>query len=73
MRSGRQCKLTPFFTVPSISCLLCRLRDAQGAAMDEPDRSAARLLLDDMALRLQADLRWLEAWERKWKGRKSES
>ena len=46
--------------------LLRRLRDAQRAAMAEPDRSAAGLLLEGIVLRLQADLRWLEACERNW-------
>jgi DNA-binding PadR family transcriptional regulator len=50
--------------------LLRRLRDAQRAAMAEPDRSDAALLLEGIVLRLQADLRWLEACERNWIGRK---
>jgi DNA-binding PadR family transcriptional regulator len=49
--------------------LLRRLRDAQRAAMAEPDRSDAALLLEGIVLRLQADLRWLEACERNWTGR----
>jgi DNA-binding PadR family transcriptional regulator len=53
--------------------LLRRLRDAQRAAMAEPDRSAAGLLLEGIVLRLQADLRWLEACERNWTGRKDRS
>lgn len=53
--------------------LLRRLRDAQRAAMTEPDRSAAGLLLEGIVLRLQADLRWLEACERIWTRRKGES
>jgi DNA-binding PadR family transcriptional regulator len=44
--------------------LLRRLRDAQRAALDEPDASEAGLLLEGIVLRLQADLRWLEACER---------
>jgi DNA-binding PadR family transcriptional regulator len=44
--------------------LLRRLRDAQRAAMAEPDQSDAALLLEGIVLRLQADLRWLEACER---------
>ena len=35
--------------------------DAQRAAMAEPDHSDAALLLEGIVLRLQADLRWLEA------------
>lgn len=46
--------------------LLRRLRDAQRAALDEPEGSQAALLLEGIALRLQADLRWLEACERAW-------
>jgi len=46
--------------------LLRRLRDAQRAAMAEPDGSRAGLLLEGIVLRLQADLRWLEACERAW-------
>lgn len=53
--------------------LLRRLRDAQRAAMAEPDRSDAALLLEGIALRLQADLRWLEACERNWTGRRDAS
>src|ERR1700688_85915 len=53
--------------------LLRRLRDAQRAAMAEPDRSAAGLLLEGIVLRLQADLRWLEACERNWTGRRGTS
>jgi DNA-binding PadR family transcriptional regulator len=46
--------------------LLRRLRDAQRAAMAEPDRSPAALLLEGIVLRLQADLHWLEACEQNW-------
>ena len=53
--------------------LLRRLRDAQRAAMAEPDRSAAALLLEGVVLRLQADLRWLEACEQNWSHRRSGS
>ena len=53
--------------------LLRRLRDAQRAAMAEPDRSDAALLLEGIVLRLQADLRWLEACEKNWTGRGSGS
>jgi DNA-binding PadR family transcriptional regulator len=53
--------------------LLRRLRDAQRAAMAEPDGSDAALLLEGIVLRLQADLRWLEACERNWTGRKARS
>jgi hypothetical protein len=53
--------------------LLRRLRDAQRAEMAEPDGSAAALLLEGMVLRLQGDLRWLEACERNWTSRKGGS
>jgi DNA-binding PadR family transcriptional regulator len=53
--------------------LLRRLRDAQRAAMTEPDGSDAALLLEGVVLRLQADLHWLEACERSWTGRKARS
>ena len=51
--------------------LLRRLRDAQRAALDEPAGSDAALLLEGVVLRLQADLRWLEACEQSWAGRRS--
>jgi DNA-binding PadR family transcriptional regulator len=53
--------------------LLRALRDAQRAAMAEPDGSAAGLLLEGVVLRLQADLRWLEACERYWTPRRDEA
>jgi DNA-binding PadR family transcriptional regulator len=46
--------------------LLRRLRDVERAAMAEPDGSDSGLLLEGIGLRLQADLRWLEACERIW-------
>jgi DNA-binding PadR family transcriptional regulator len=52
--------------------LFRRLRDAQRAAMAEPDHSDAGLLLEGLVLRLQADLRWLEACERHWTARKGQ-
>ena len=51
--------------------LLRLLRDTQRAAMDEPEGSVAGLLLEGVVVRLQADLRWLEACEQHWAGRKS--
>ncbi len=51
--------------------LFRRLRDAQRAAMAEPDDSDAGLLLEGIVLRLQADVRWLEACEKKWTPRRS--
>jgi DNA-binding PadR family transcriptional regulator len=53
--------------------LLRRLRDAQRAAMAEPDHSDGALLLEGVVLRLQADLRWLEACEQSWTVRRSGS
>jgi DNA-binding PadR family transcriptional regulator len=53
--------------------LLRRLRDVQRAAMAEPRTSDAALLLEGIALRLQADLRWLEACERTWTIRRNQS
>jgi DNA-binding PadR family transcriptional regulator len=52
--------------------LLRLLRDTQRAALAEPPGSAAGLLLEGVALRLQADLRWLEACEQHWAARTSE-
>jgi DNA-binding PadR family transcriptional regulator len=46
--------------------LLRRLREAQRGAMGQPDDSDAALLLEGIVLRLQADIRWLEACERTW-------
>jgi DNA-binding PadR family transcriptional regulator len=46
--------------------LLRRLRQAQRAAIDEPPTSPAALLLEGIAMRLQADLRWLESCEQAW-------
>jgi DNA-binding PadR family transcriptional regulator len=46
--------------------LLRRLHDVQRAMLTETDSSTSRLLLEGVALRLQADLRWLEACERVW-------
>jgi DNA-binding PadR family transcriptional regulator len=53
--------------------LLRRLRDAQRAAMAEPEGSDAALLLEGVVLRLQADLHWLEACERNWTSRRRRS
>ena len=46
--------------------LVRRLRDAQRAALAEPDGSDAALLLEGVVLRIEADLTWLEACERVW-------
>jgi DNA-binding PadR family transcriptional regulator len=53
--------------------LLRRLREAQRAVLAEPDGTTAGLLLEGVALRLQADLRWLEACERVWSRVENES
>ena len=45
--------------------LLRRLRDAQRAAL-APAAPDGALLLEGVVLRLQADLRWLEACEQTW-------
>jgi DNA-binding PadR family transcriptional regulator len=50
--------------------LLRRLRDAQRAELDVPAGSDAALLLEGIVLRLQADLRWLEACEANWTTRR---
>ena len=46
--------------------LLLELREAERAALAESDGSVAALLLESVVLRLQADLRWLEACARYW-------
>ncbi len=46
--------------------LVRRLRDAQRAALVEPDGSDAALLLEGVVLRMQADLTWLDACDRSW-------
>lgn len=50
--------------------LLAGLAAAQRAALADPDGSVAGLLLEGVVLRLQADLRWLEACARYWSSRK---
>lgn len=49
--------------------LLRRLAEAQRAVIDEPDGSAPAVLLEGIALRLEADLRWLDACARHWERR----
>ncbi|WP_055549459.1 PadR family transcriptional regulator [Streptomyces sp. NBRC 110028] len=49
--------------------LMSSLAEAQRAALVHGTDSEAGLLLEGVALRLQADLRWLEACERAWCGR----
>src|SRR4051794_18306558 len=50
--------------------LVRRLRDAQRAAMSEPDGSESSLLLEGVVLRIEADLTWLAACERVWGDRR---
>jgi DNA-binding PadR family transcriptional regulator len=50
--------------------LLVGLGQAQRAALAEPEGSVAVLLLEGVVLRLQADLRWLEACARYWNSAK---
>ena len=52
--------------------LFRRLREAARAAMGEPEGAPAGLLLEGIVLRLQADLRWLEACERSWTKRRTQ-
>jgi DNA-binding PadR family transcriptional regulator len=49
------------------------LAAAQRAALAEPNGSVAGLLLEGVVLRLQADLRWLEACARHWTEAKGRS
>ncbi|MER8070724.1 PadR family transcriptional regulator [Streptomyces sp. NPDC094034] len=51
--------------------LLHSLAEAQHAALTHDTDSEAGLLLEGIALRLQADLRWLEACGRTWSARGS--
>jgi len=53
--------------------VLAGLAAAQRAAMAEPDGSVAALLLEGVVLRLQADLRWLEACAEYWTSTKGRS
>ncbi len=46
--------------------LLAALAEAQRAALAEPHGSIAGLLLEGVVLRLQADVRWLEACAQYW-------
>ncbi|HEY6415418.1 MAG TPA: hypothetical protein VIX41_04245, partial [Acidimicrobiales bacterium] len=51
--------------------LIRRLREVQRLAELQPagDDDDGVLLLEGSALRLQADIRWLEACEKRWTGR----
>jgi len=46
--------------------LLRRLSDVQAAVLAEPEDSVGALVMEGAALRLQADIRWLEICERRW-------
>lgn len=46
--------------------LLRQLRDIQDTALAQPPDSPGGLLLEGAALRLQADVRWLEVCEQRW-------
>jgi DNA-binding PadR family transcriptional regulator len=51
--------------------LLRQLRRLQEATLAEPPDSTGGLLMEGAALRLQADIRWLEACEQRWLARGS--
>jgi len=51
--------------------LLRRLRDVQQLAEDPAVDADGALLLEGTALRLQADVRWLEVCERRWTRRRA--
>ena len=61
--SGRDCR-------PPARGAAGRAREAQRAALAEPEGSVAVLLLEGVVLRLQADLRWLEECARFWNAAK---
>ncbi|MGH8824094.1 MAG: PadR family transcriptional regulator [Jiangellaceae bacterium] len=50
--------------------LLHRLKEVQHLAESEPSGSDGGLLLEGTALRLQADIRWLESCEQRWTNRR---
>jgi len=53
--------------------LMQQLREVQRTALDLPERSPAGTLLAGIALRMQADLRWLETCERNWAQHRSQA
>jgi DNA-binding PadR family transcriptional regulator len=53
--------------------LLRRLREVGRAVMEEEKDSDAALLLEGIVLRLQADLRWLQACETTWTKRMTQA
>jgi DNA-binding PadR family transcriptional regulator len=52
--------------------LLRRLREVGRAVLEEQEDSDAALLLEGVVLRLQADLRWLQACEIAWTKRRTQ-
>jgi hypothetical protein len=52
--------------------LLRRLREVGRAVIEEKKDSDAALLLEGIVLRLQADLRWLQACESAWTKRRNQ-
>src|SRR6266540_2569461 len=58
---------------PDLAEFHLKLIAAASAGLADPHRSAAALLLEGIVLRLQADLRWLEACEKSWTRRRSGS
>ena len=56
------------FHLKLVAAAAAGLAEAQRAALAEPQGSVAALLLEGVVLRLQADLRWLEACARHWNG-----
>lgn len=53
--------------------VLASLAEAQRAALAEPEESVAGLLLEGVVLRLQADVRWLEACAGFWSAKEGPS
>jgi DNA-binding PadR family transcriptional regulator len=53
--------------------LMRRLRDAQRTALEEPGDQVGSLLLEGVVLRLEADLHWLDACERTWRGKREDA
>jgi DNA-binding PadR family transcriptional regulator len=53
--------------------LLRRLHEVQRSVLAEPEDSITALLLEGVALRLQADLSWLDACEQVWSRVQNES
>ena len=56
-----------------LACLVAAAVLAGCGLAATPERSNAALLLEGIVLRLQADLRWLEACEKNWASQRSGS